>query len=61
MNIRWLRIYSVPIMISSPDLDVSDTCFYMNLHVVERYVTTTYSLHRLHMCAQGGYVPTTYP
>ena len=26
-----------------------------------RYVTTTYRLHKLHVCALGGYVSTTYP
>ena len=61
MNIRLLRIYSVPIGISSPKLHVSDTCFYMNLHVMERYVTTTHRLHELHMFIQDGYVTTTYP
>ena len=61
MNICLLRIYSVPIRISSPELHVSDTCFYMSLLVMERYVTTTYRLHELHRCVQGGYVTTTYP
>ena len=28
---------------------------------MERYVTTTYGLHELHMWVLGGYVPTTYP
>ena len=28
---------------------------------MERYLTTTYRLHELHMCVQGGYVTTTYP
>ena len=60
MNICLLRIYSVPIGISSLELNVSDTCFYMNLHIVERYVTTTYRLHELHMCIQAGYVATAY-
>ena len=32
----------------------------MNLHIMERYVTTTYRLHELQMCIQGGYVTTTY-
>ena len=27
---------------------------------MERYVTTTYRLHGLHICIQGGYVTTTY-
>ena len=61
MNIRLLRICSVPIRISSPELHVSDTCFFYELHIMERYVTTTYRLHELHMCVQGGYVTTTYP
>ena len=47
MNICLLRIYSVPIGISSLELNVSDTCFYMNLHIVERYVTTTFVLFAL--------------
>ena len=28
---------------------------------MERYVTTTYRLHELHVCAEGVYVTTTYP
>ena len=28
---------------------------------MERYVVTTYRLHELHMCVQGGNVTTTYP
>ena len=27
---------------------------------MERYVTTTYRLHELHVCVLGGYVFTTY-
>ena len=50
MNIRLLRIFAVPIWISSPELHVSDTCFYTNLRTMEQYVTTTYRLHELHMC-----------
>ena len=61
MNIRLLRIYSVTIRISSPELHVSDTCFLHELIIMGRYVTTTYRLHELHVCVQGGYVPTTYP
>ena len=61
MNIRLLRICSVPIRISLLKLDVSDTCFLHELHIMERYVTTTYRFHELHLCAQGGYVTTTYP
>ena len=60
MNIRLLRICSVPIRISSPELHVSDTCFLQELHVMERYVTTTYRSHEIHICAQCGYVTTTY-
>ena len=59
MNIRSLRICSVPIRISSPELQVSVTCFLHELHILERYVTFTYRLHDLHKCAQGGYVTTT--
>ena len=61
MNIRLLRIYSVPIRISSIELHVADRCFLHELNIMERYVTTTYRLHELHMCIQGGYVTTTYP
>ena len=61
MNIRLLRTCSVPIRISSPELHVSDTCFLHELHIMERYVTTTYRLQKLHVCIQGGYVSITYP
>ena len=59
MNIRLLRICSVPIRISSPELHVLDTCFLHELHIFERYVLITYRLHDLDICAQGGYVTTT--
>ena len=42
MNIRLLRICSVPVRISSPEVHVLDTCFFLELHNMERYVTTTY-------------------
>ena len=58
MNIHLLRTCSVPIRIISPELHVWDTCF---LHIMERYVTTTYRLQELHLGSQGGYVTTTYP
>ena len=61
MNIRLLRICSVPIRLSSPEVHLSDTCFLHELCFMERYVTTTYSLQELHKCAQSGYVTTTYP
>ena len=54
MNIRSLRTCYVPVRVSSPDLHVSDTCFSHELHVMERYVTTTYRLHGLHLYAQSG-------
>ena len=38
----------------------TDTCFYMNLLIMEQYVTTTYRLHEVHTRIQGGYVITTY-
>ena len=60
MNIRFLRTCSIPIRISSPELHVSDTCFLHELHIMERYVTTTYPLQELHVCIQGGYVSSTY-
>ena len=60
MNIRLLRICSVSIRISSPELQVLDTCFLNELNIMERYVTTTYRLREVHMCVQGGYVTTTY-
>ena len=28
--------------------------------IMERYVTTTYRPHEVHVCVLGGYVPTTY-
>ena len=61
MNIRLLRICSVPIRNSSPELHASDTRFLHELYIMERYVTTTYRVHDIHICVQGGYVTTTYP
>ena len=61
MNVRVLRTCSVPVRISSPESHVSDTCFLHELHILERYVTTTYRSHGLKISAQGGYVTTTYP
>ena len=61
MNIRLLRTCSVPIRISLPELHVSEKCFLHERHIMERYLTTTYRLHGLHICAQGEYVTTTYP
>ena len=61
MNIRLLRTCAVPIRINSPELRLSDTCFLHELHIMDRYVTTTYHLHGLHICAQGGYVTTVCP
>ena len=61
MNIRLFRTCSVPISINSPELHVSDTCFLHEIYIMERYVITTYRLHELHMCVQGGYATTTYP
>ena len=50
----WLfRSCSVPISITSPELHVQDTCFLHEVHLMERYITTTYRLHDLHICAQG--------
>ena len=60
MNIGLLRICSFSIRIRSPELQVSDTCFLHELHIMERYVTTTNRLHELRTCVQGGYVTTTY-
>ena len=60
MNIRLLRTCSVPIKINSPELHVSDTCFLRELHIMERYVTTTYRLLELHVCIQDGYVSSKY-
>ena len=56
-----LRICSVPIRISSPELHVSDTCFLHEINIKGQYATTTYRLQELHVCVVGGYVPTTYP
>ena len=61
MNICLFRTCSVPIRISSLELHVEDTCVLYELHVMERYVTTTHRLHALHICAEGGYLTTTYP
>ena len=61
MNIRLLRIYSVPTRISPPDLHVLYTCFLHEINDMGRYVTTTYRLHKLHVFVLGGYVSTTYP
>ena len=61
VNIRLFRICSVSMRISSPELHVSDTCFLHEINIMGRYVTTTYRLHKLHVCVQGGYVCTTYP
>ena len=47
MNIRLLRIYSVPIRISSEELHVSDTCFLHGINIMGRSLTTTYRLHEL--------------
>ena len=58
---RLLRTNSVEIRISSPELHVSDQCFFNELHIMKRYVTTTYGLHGLHKYAQCGYLTTTYP
>ena len=60
MNIRLLRICSVSIRISLPELNVSDACFLHELHIMERYVTTTHRFHELHACIQDGYVSSTY-
>ena len=53
MNIFLLRICSVPMSISSPELHVPDTCFLHELYIMERYVTTTYRSHELHIYVQG--------
>ena len=31
------------------------------INIMGRYVSTTYRLHKLHVCILGGYVSTTYP
>ena len=56
MIIRLLRIRN-----SSPELHESDSCFLHELYFMERYAATTYRLHELHLCVQGGYVTNTYP
>ena len=53
MNIPLLRVCSVPIRISSPELQASDTCFLHELKVMERYLNTKYRLLEIHMCVQG--------
>ena len=60
MKISLLCICSVPIRISSPQLAVLQTCFLLELHIMERNVTTKYHSHELHICAQSGYKTTTY-
>ena len=60
MNIRLLRTYSVPIRITLPELHVSEKCVLHELHIMERFVTTTHRLHKLHIYAQGGYLTTIY-
>ena len=59
MNIRLLRIYSVPIRISSPELHVGDTCLLHENNIMGRNVTTTYRLHN-YISILSGYVSTTY-
>ena len=34
---------------------------FYEINVLGRYVTTTYRLHKLHVCVLGGYVSTRYP
>ena len=51
MNIRLFRSCSVPIWISSPELHVLDTCFLHEENIEDRYLTTTYRLHELHIHA----------
>ena len=53
MNIRLFRSYSVPNWINSSELHLKDTRFLYEVHIMERYVTNTYRLHELHICAQG--------
>ena len=52
MNIRLFRRCSIPMWIRSPEIHVYDTCFLHEIHTIERYVTTTYRLHELHICEQ---------
>ena len=35
--------------------------FLHEINIMGRYLTTTYRLHKLHVCVIGGYVSTTYP
>ena len=60
MNIRLLRSCSVPLWISSPKLNVRGTNFLHEVYNMERYLTTTYRLHELHICAWDWYVTITY-
>ena len=53
MKNRLFRSCSIPIWISSPELRVWDTCFLHEVNIMERYVTTTYRLHELHICKWG--------
>ena len=60
MNIRVLRTCSALVRISTPELHVLDTCFLHKLHIMERYVTTTYRLHELHICVYTGWIRNYY-
>ena len=59
MNIRSLRICSIPISISSPEIHVSDTCFLHELHIMEWYVTLTYRLNKRITFLYTGLIKTT--
>ena len=49
MNIRFFRSGSVPIWISTLELQVQDTCHLHNMKYWKRYENTTYRLHELHL------------
>ena len=61
MNICLFRSCSVPIWISTPEFHVRNCTYTLHgKNIMERYVTTTYCLLELHICAWGRYVSTTY-
>ena len=53
MKNRLFQSCSLSIWISSPESRLQDTRFSHKVLILERYVTTTYRLLDLHMCALG--------
>ena len=61
MSISLLRTCSVPLKFIAPELQVSTRCVLHEIYIMERYVTTTYRLQKLHVCIRDAYVSSTYP